>query len=1069
MAFGDTRRGRQSSGRSGGFGRRGQADPNTIEGLAETGRKAGLDKQVDEIVNAKLKLGFLGRLSRGLGADNPAEAILTAREKGIPRGLIEYPAGVIRGVSSAVTGTDYDSGRRTFKDVAEGAGIDNTIAKYGIGFLGDVFLAPSTYFGGAIARGLVSGAKGTTNVSLKGVGKISPKAEQGVRLVGEGLKDAVGEAINPLYKASAGLVERVVGLQRNLSKAKIGLVKSNLARLGTGALSPSQQDELVAKLLAGKRAEFFARESSEGILKASEQFIPVRNKIDRLIETREGWVGKVEKEINRLEKTGLKTALKTKANEGPEALVSAIKEKTTDDVVNFDANDVPTGFGKPGERKLSDIFAKTTARGANSTKAFVEVLIAEPNGTIQALKRQVATKENKLGEFFDEIEKLKGEYDTVLSKEGAMVKLADTTRAGGKTVARERAQSADPVVQKTIEAQATRSQKFAKALGVEDPYEVYFPSLRDESVQKFFRDENVQRLGVGTRGYMKEFRNILNDKELIRNPAQAFATREFEGVKDLMMADQLRAIVKDFGKPLTAFKTEDDARRAGYAALKEKGMFGKPLGYISQADQQAIDHLITPKYLMIDTLAKYSGFDMVTALFKRSVTGLFLPFHVRNYASGIIQNYEVLGVDALNPKTISAGQKLAWQLAKGMTKFPSQVVETGGKEIDMGKAFGAFAKRFGGDTDYIRDIADATTGGGVISESLLSKDGLLSLKGLKYTTKEVGKGIVKTATPSGGFGLGQEAIHFRVARGIGAFVETQQKATAFIAALGQGKNIDEALDLAIKSGFDYRMLTQFEGKILRRIVPFYSFIRKNAELQLRTLGANPERINHVLNAFENIGQDFTADEKEALPPFLEEMLGRKLEDSPEGLKRYVASFGTPVEAFADLFNRNPTLKAISLTNPLLKVPIEYNIGKDSFRQRDVKEVYDAREYSKAPQFIKDLLEIKEVQKPILKKNSRGDLVKVGERTQYVADPEKLLIARTLFTSRGFSYLDQVFNGDIEGFAKFVNITTGVKVRELDLEQQRSFRESETERELEDVLKRYGEVATFRRNFIPEDD
>ncbi len=153
-------------------------------------------------------------------------------------------------------------------------------------------------------------------------------------------------------------------------------------------------------------------------------------------------------------------------------------------------------------------------------------------------------------------------------------------------------------------------------------------------------------------------------------------------------------------------------------------------------------------------------------------------------------------------------------------------------------------------------------------------------------------------------------------------------------------------------------------------------------------------------------------------------------------------------------------------NPLLKVPIELGIGKDSFRQKDLKDVYDASEYKGAPQIVKDLLGIQEVQKDVLEKRGTK-LHKVGERTVYVADPVKLLVARSLFTSRGVTYLDQVFGNDLQGLVKVLKTTTGIKPQQIDLQLQDSFKEKEKKDALTELLRRMGEVATFSRAFVPK--
>ena len=447
-------------------------------------------------------------------------------------------------------------------------------------------------------------------------------------------------------------------------------------------------------------------------------------------------------------------------------------------------------------------------------------------------------------------------------------------------------------------------------------------------------------------------------------------------------------------------------------------------------------------------LAKATGFDAITSLFKRSVTGLFAPFHIRNYVSGHIQNFEVLGKDVFNPKNISIGQKIAYLMGKN-GKMPTELIELGGKTQKFSDIMKPFVDRFSGDTFYNADFDFALKSGSELKQ----------VAGL-FSKQRVGE-TIKT------LGLGQEAIPFKVGRAVGQFIEHSQKAVAYVTALGQGKNIPEALRLAEAAGFDYRALTKFESQIMRRLIPFYSFTRKNIELQLKTLGENPQRINQVLKFFGNIGETPMAEERASLPSFIRESIGVKLEDTPEGLKQYVSSFGTPIEAFTQLFGSNPVLRAISQMNPLIKAPIEIGIGKDSFRQMDLKDVYNAKEYKLAPQVIKDLLDIKEVTKPVYNEIN-GKLVKVGEKISYNADPVRLLIARSLFTSRGVSYLDQVFSNDLQGFVKFLKTTTGIKPQQIDIETQKYFSEKEKKEKLEDLLlKKTGDFKQFEINYIPK--
>ncbi len=979
-------------------------DLSELGGLKQQAETFGLGEEAAKITDTTPKLSFLQRLGKGLGAFNPAEAILTGMEKGAGAGILEYGKDIVKGIGSAITGTDYEGQRRTFSDVAEKMGVTNKIAKFGIGFAGDVLLDPTTYFGGAIAKGLGLVTKGTAGLAVKGIGKIAPEAETGLKMAGTALQDALGKAFQYGYKASKGAKEDILTFISKEQKAKLGLAASNLDRLGTGVLTNSQREELALKMIAGKRTEFLARNAKP------EEFMSLGKEFPEYIQ----------KDILEYQ------FLKDDVMADPARKLAKYANKKTGELPEV----LGWGkgiFGKRGDDIVTEVGFKDSEEAREAYLKYAEKAKRLEQKRQSLVGSKKAFKEEK-------------DLDAFLAT-GA----AENIKSMAGQFAKEAAQSVDPMVQKKIEEQILRNKKMGEQLGLENPYEVYFPFIKKNKLDKFLSE--TKGLKVGSEGYRKQFRNLLTNENMELDPAKAFFTRESQIVTDRMTRDFLNGFVKKYGKGLDAFANSDEAAKAGYQLIKEKGIFGNPVGYVKEFDAKLIRDSISPEFQTINMLAKATGFDALTSLFKRSVTGLFAPFHVRNFVSGQIQNFETLGVGALNPKNIAIGQKIAYLMGKN-EKIPAGVVNLGGKEMKFSQVMKPFLDRFSGDTFYNADFDFALKSG----SELKSVAGLFSKTRLKETAKTAG--------------LGQEAIPFKVGRAVGQFIEHQQKATAYITALAQGKNVDDALKIAETAGFDYRALTKFESQIMRRLIPFYSFTRKNIELQLKTLGENPQRINQVLAFFRSVGEAPTEEEKQNLPDFIRESIGIKLQDTPEGLKQYISSFGTPIEAFTQLFGNNPVLRAISMSNPILKTPIELGIGKDSFRQQDLKDVYTANEYKLAPQVIKDLLQIKEVQKPIYE-TKNGKAVKVGEKTAYIADPERLLIARSLFTSRGVSYLDQVFGGDMQGFVKFLKTTTGIKPQQVDIESQKFFNERDKQKALEDLLIRYGVVKKFENVYVPK--
>jgi len=987
-------------------------DTGTVEGLSNLAQKSGLGAEAAKITNTTPKLSFLQRLGTGLSAFNPANAVSTGMEKGLGAGLLEYPKDILTGIGSAITGKDYQPERKTFSDVAEKLGVKNGIAKFGIGFAGDVLLDPTTYFGGAIAKGLGFVAKGGTKIALEGVGKVAPEVKTGLELVGTGLQDALGRAFQYGYKASKGATQDVLTFLSKEQQAKLGLASSNLDRLGTGVLTQSQREELALKMIAGKRAEFTARNATaEQFSAISKGQLPeeLQNKITEFGFLKDSVVNNPARQLSRYA---------NKNGELPEVIGSG-----------------KGIFGKTGDEKVTELGFSDSEQARQAYGVYKK--------QVQKLKILSEDIKNSKGLFKDE-----KVLDNLLAT-GA----AENMKLSAGQIAKETAQSTDPLVQKTINEQIARSQKMGQGI-TENPYEVYFPFIKKDKLAKFLNES--KGIKVGSEGYRKQFKNLLTNDSMELDPAKAFFTRESQIVTDRMTRSFLGGFVGKYGKQLDAFTNSDEAAKAGYQLIKEKGIFGKELGYVKEFDAKLIRDSISPEFQTVNMLAKATGFDVVTSLFKRSVTGLFAPFHVRNFVSGQIQNFETLGIGALNPRNIAIGQKIAYLMGKN-EKLPTGLIEIGGKSMKFSDVMKPFQDRFSGDTFYNADFETALKSG----TELKSVAGTFS--------KQRAVETLKTA------GLGTEAIPFKVGRAIGQYIEHQQKATAYVTALGQGKGIKEALQLAENAGFDYRALTKFESQIMRRIIPFYSFTRKNLELQLKTLGENPQRINQVLAFFGNVATmgGLTDEERGALPDYLKDQLVISFGKNKLGQPIVAAEFGTPIEqpgqAYLGKGLGDSIRRIASSLNPLIKTPMEKAFGKDFFQDRPLKEVIEAQQYQILPEFLKDFIGFKQYDKPVFKMVN-GKWIDTGKtQTKYTADPEKLHILRNLPTTRLFGYLYEIYRPEEETVAgaRSLNLLTGVKPKPIDTQTVEYFREKEKRDELEALLMRTGVLKEFTKLYEPK--
>lgn len=1146
------------------------ADLDTVDGLLKLAQEKGLMPEAQDVAEPD-RLSFLQRLSSGLGALNPAEAIMRQTE-GSENFLTAYPKTVLQGIFSALTGSDYgeQTKKRYFGDVVEAMGVENKYARFGLGLVGDIFLDPSTYLGGTIARLGAKTIKGGANLALKGIEKASPEAAESLIKAGQSLKDAGGELFVYGYGASKatkaggakGLAEELLEYEGKKVNVQKALAISNAKRFGTDVLTDNQWDEFLGHLFRGKTAEFnyFDDMTDEMLTAFNKKFpnvkfplqdfktmkatltkdlgreasdIEVRSAIRTAAVSRlENVAQTIPKKIGRLQELRDKLAQPFIEGDliGMRQTVAELRKELSD-LIPKAVQKVPKGkeFMATGQQIDAGLMNALSSQKDKYTKIIIDLesqIAGIEAGIIEPATRQVAKQVADKGVRFSMEEILQQVMRKMDPSLKIKDKIAEMTKQitqltndmfqkqyllegvlAGKTVAKERIAKAfasgdfsslpeelvtalkptidDPAVAKAVTERLTRNAKVASAAGIEDPFVMYAPSIAKDVTERqrltnFF--SGIRGTKVGSKDYMKEFKNLLKDEELIKDRS-LFLRVEDEVATNKLTEDFLKNTVDNYGEALNAFKSEKEATAAGYKVLKDKGLFGKELGYVKDADWKFLNSHMGNNYKAFDAIAKATGFDAATSLFKRFVTGAFAPFHVRNYASGEIQNFELIGHIAQAPKVQAVGIRLANKISRGafsevidpfdaaltvgkkVKTFGNEVIELHGKTWKLDDIAKTIEQRFGGSTRYNVDYNSLTSD----ADKLLDA-GSFSKEAMKDWAKSFVSFKAKKNAVEGL--VGENNPLFKGARIVGTWIEMQQKAKLVVGALEKGMTMPEALATAAKGGFDYRALTMFESKIMRRVIPFYSFNRKNVELQLKVLGTNPQRINQVIRSIENVQNlwetNLTPEEKKNLPAYLNEYLSVPVGRTNQGVPQFVRNFGTPIEAFTELVKfgaegksgiERTFLATLSKVNPYLKVPIELGIGKDSFRQRDIKEVYTATEYQDAPKFLKDFLRLKEV--------TKKDFATGLPRTTYVADPERLLVTRSLFTSRGFTYFNNVFNGNISGFFKVMDLLSGIRVAEVDVERQAGFTDRRKREELGDLLRRNGVISEFNKLFIPK--
>jgi hypothetical protein len=163
-----------------------------------------------------------------------------------------------------------------------------------------------------------------------------------------------------------------------------------------------------------------------------------------------------------------------------------------------------------------------------------------------------------------------------------------------------------------------------------------------------------------------------------------------------------------------------------------------------------------------------------------------------------------------------------------------------------------------------------------------------------------------------------EGAYSRIMRQATYATDGWTRMTGFVHNLKAGQDYAQAAATTKKFLFDYFDLTAFEKKVMRRIIPFYTWMRKNIPLQLKSLITDPRifaRLNDIQNAIA--GGPIDWDEK---PDYIQDMMAIQ----PMGSDKYFSNTlpwqdltriptGLGSDSLSDL---------LSSVNPLIRAPIE---------------------------------------------------------------------------------------------------------------------------------------------------
>lgn len=304
---------------------------------------------------------------------------------------------------------------------------------------------------------------------------------------------------------------------------------------------------------------------------------------------------------------------------------------------------------------------------------------------------------------------------------------------------------------------------------------------------------------------------------------------------------------------------------------------------------------------------------------------------------------------------------------------------------------------------------------------------------------------------------------------VGSGIENHAKITLFMDQVKKGHSFDEAAKTVKQFLFDYGDLTDIERNVFKRVIPFYTFARKNVAAQLQILGGGMGNRQVYANLFKGIenakeiyGGKLTPEEKALLPEWVQESMYIPLGKDKDGNMKYITSLGLGLEELANLTPSD----LMARVNPIIKVPIERISGHSFFTKKPIEESsYYTRTYPGVSELpgIRDYLGTKESERDVYKGGQ-----KTGEKQRVITVNPKRKHLLDAFIGRTYTTVGKIGDDRKTFTERMTNALTGARVSTIDFGEQGYWQDRELMEQLQQQLIDMGYLKEYKSVYKPKD-
>ena len=378
----------------------------------------------------------------------------------------------------------------------------------------------------------------------------------------------------------------------------------------------------------------------------------------------------------------------------------------------------------------------------------------------------------------------------------------------------------------------------------------------------------------------------------------------------------------------------ETANNANYAKLTRMlkridDMENVPIFEVGQVQQSIVQKANQARQLQImkDNNQMLQFVDRFTHFIKVNQTAVMPAFHTRNKLANMFNNWLAIGADAYDvdlQKKIYKGMKF-----KSGEATADEFIEVmvGGKKqsvsmselIDMAHDYGVIDKGI-----FAVEIGTDKSTKGALSKILPGKFDPTNMK---------------------------EFVPYKLGTSLGTNIENHDRLVHFISLVRRGVDAREASESVAKFLFDYSDLTTFESSVMKRIFPYYTWLRKNGALQLEQMLEQPEKYRFVAKVLGGV-RGMVPPEDRINKAFVNEFALDWIQtpfsvENPQGRQEPI--LWNPNLPFMDISRiPNPldpigTVKDLfTQSNPLIKIPYEVATNRNVFFEQPLAEEGESR-------------------------------------------------------------------------------------------------------------------------------